>query len=87
MSEKWWIEISLADQGLSGAEALEVRHAIEDQVEAAGVGDVIGGGCNVDGSAIDIEVEVEDADAAKSFFDEFLKHCDLTDKTTIKVME
>ena len=87
MKERWWMEISLADQNMSGSEALQVRHAIEDQIEAAGIGEVIGGGCNVDGTGIDIELEVEDAEAAREFFDAFLDHCELKDKTTIAVKE
>lgn len=87
MTQSWLIEISLADQDLSGGEAVEVRHAMEDQIEAAGIGEVTGGGAQVDGSAIDIQLAVDDPEAAKEFLDEFLEHCELTENTTITVAE
>ena len=85
MAQRWHIEISLEGQDLTGAEAVQTRHAIEDQIEAAEIGDVIGGGCQVDGSAMDFELAVTDAAAAKDFLDAFLEHCELTDCTTITV--
>ena len=87
MTQTWLIQISLADQDLSGGEAVEVRHAIEDQIEAAEIGEITGGGTQVDGSAIDFQLNVDDPAAAKEFFDAFLDHCDLQEHTTITVSE
>jgi len=87
MKATWLIQISLADQDLSGGEAVEVRHAIEDQIEAAGIGDITGGGTSVDGTSIDFQLAVDDPAEARAFLDEFLEHCDLKDNTTITVAE
>ena len=78
------VEISLASQGLSGVEALEVRNALEEQIENAGVGEVVGGGCATDGSSCDFEVEADDLEAAEAFLRELLEHVDLLDAATIR---
>lgn len=85
MSESWLVEISLADQGVTGSAALQIRNAIEAQIEAAEIGEITGAGTQVDGSAIDFQLTVKDPAAAKAFFDEFLEHCDLKERTTISV--
>ena len=87
MTETWLIQISLTDQDVSGGEAVEIRHAIEDQIEAAGIGEITGGGTQVDGSAIDFQLKVDDPEAAKTFLDAFLDHCDLKENTSISVAE
>jgi hypothetical protein len=48
-----WVEISLADPWLLGAELLEVRNAIEEQIEEAGVGDIVGGAWAMEGGRCD----------------------------------
>jgi hypothetical protein len=77
MADTLWVEISLASQGLSGAEALQVRNALEEQIDASGVGEVVGGGCTTDGSSCDFEISSEDLDAVESFIRELLSHADL----------
>jgi hypothetical protein len=78
------VEISLADQGLSGAEALEIRSALEDQIESAGIGEIVGGGCATDGSGCDFEVKANDIQAAEEFLRGLLEHCGLLDAATIQ---
>jgi hypothetical protein len=79
MAKTLWVEISLTDQGLTGVEALEVRHALEEQIEDAGIGDIVGGGCMTDGSACDFEIEADDLDAVEAFLRDLLAHADLLD--------
>jgi len=78
-----WVEISLASQGLSGAEALEVRNALEEQIEDAGIGEVVGGGCATDGSGCDFELTADDLDAAEQELRQFLSHVDLLESSVI----
>jgi hypothetical protein len=84
MSGKLWVEISLAGQGLSGTEALEVRDALEEQIEIAEVGEIVGGGCSTDGSSCDFELQSDDLDAAEEYLRGLLGHADLLTATTIR---
>lgn len=84
MAKTLWIEISLAGQGLSGAEALEVRNAIEEQIEDVGIGEIVGGGCATDGSSCDFQLSASDLKAAEKELRKFLAHVDLLEATTIR---
>ena len=77
MAGRILLEISLTSQGLSGSQALQVRNAIEDQVDDSGVGEVVGAGCAVDGSSCHLDIETEDFDAAESFLRDLLDHVGL----------
>jgi len=83
MADTLNVEISLAGQGLSGPEALEFRNALEEQIDNAGVGEVVGGGCATDGSSVDFEVQSDDLDAAEEFLRGLLAHVELLEATTI----
>lgn len=84
MTTTIWVEISLASQGLSGIEAFEVRNALEEQIENAGIGEVVGGGCAIDGSSCDFEVRADDPTAAEEFLRDLLTHADLLDVTRFR---
>lgn len=84
MTATIWVEISLASHGLSGAEAFEIRNALEEQIENAGIGEVVGGGCATDGAACDLEVSSDDLDAAEKGLRDLLSHAGLLDATAIR---
>jgi len=87
MKQTWWIEISLADRGMTAAQAKQLRNVIEDQIEPTGIGQVVGGGCATDGSSIDLELEVHNPFEAESFIIALLDHCDLRENATVRVEE
>jgi hypothetical protein len=87
MKQTWWIEISLADRGMTAAQAKQFRNAIEDQIEPTGIGQVVGGGCAKDGSSIDLELEVHNPFEAEGFIFALLDSCDLRENTTVRVEE
>jgi hypothetical protein len=86
MAKTLWVEISLAGQGLSGAEALEVRNAIEEQIEDCDIGEVVGGGCATDGSSCDFELNAANLKTAEKELKKLLAHAGLLEGTTIRDM-
>lgn len=84
MADKLWVEISLAGHGLSGIEALEVRNALEEQIEIAEVGEIVGGGCSTDGGSCDFELQSDDLDAAEEYLRGLLAHAELLEVTTFR---
>jgi hypothetical protein len=85
MAKTLWVEISLAGQGLSASDALEVRNAIEEQIEDCDIGEVVGGGCATDGSGCDFELSAPDLKAAEKELKKLLAHAGLLEGTTIRV--
>lgn len=71
------VEVSLENQKMSAREALEIRHALEDKIEEAGVGKIVGGGCMADGSSIDFDLATKDPEDAEALVKDLLAHADL----------
>jgi hypothetical protein len=63
MTNRLWIEISLADRKVNGIEALEIRKAITAEIKKAAMGEMRGGGVSLDGSSADFEIETSQPDA------------------------
>ncbi len=87
MSKTLYLAISLEGQGLSGPEAYEVRSALEDQIDDSGLGEVVGGGCATDGSAVDIDIETDDFDALEEFLRDLLGHAELLEASSFQRAE
>lgn len=69
--------ISLQGQGLDGVQALEVRNAIEDQIESNTASEVVGAGGNVDGSEIDLQIETSEVEKTAEFIKNLMVHAEL----------
>jgi len=79
------LTISLQGQGLSGSDALEVRNAIEEQIESGTSSQVVGAGGNVDGTEIDLQVQTSQVEETITFIDGLMKHSELDDNFTTEI--
>jgi len=77
--------ISLNGQGLSGAQSLDVRNAIEDQIKQHTSAEVVGGGAKVDGSEIDLEIQTSDIGKTTEFIKSLMLHAELDGKYKLSV--
>ena len=78
MSVIYWIDINLSGLNLSSGEAARLKHELDGGLELLGIGEVIGGGTMLDGSAIDIEFETNTLDAKDKLL-EFFRDKNLQD--------
>ena len=77
--------ISLQGQGLNGPQALDVRNAIEDQIEAHTESEVVGAGGNVDGSEIDLQIETQDVEKTSEFIRNLMVHAELDGQYKLEI--
>lgn len=77
--------ISLQGQDLNGVQALEVRNAIEDQIESNTASAVVGAGGNVDGSEIDLQIETSEAEKTAEFIKNLMIHTELDGHYTLEI--
>ena len=83
MADKITLTISLQGQGLNGAQALDIRAAIEEQIESNTASEVIGGGCEVDGSGFDLHIETNEPEQTAVFIDGLMAHAELQERYTL----
>lgn len=83
MSVIYWIDINLSGLNFSGGEAVRLKHELEDGLHLLGIGEVVGGGTMLDGSAIDIEFETNSFDVEENLL-KFFEGKDLQGCVTIR---
>lgn len=77
--------ISLEDQGLDAAQALEIRNALEDQIEDNTDAEVVAGGARTDGAEIDLQLTTADTATTMAFIQGLLAHAGLDEGYSLEV--
>lgn len=72
-----FLVISLQGQGLNGSEALDIRNAIEEQIEENTDANIVGSGGYVDGSEVDLVIETTDFKNTVEFIKGLMIHAEL----------
>ncbi len=80
------VDINLKGLDKLGSEAFSLKSSLEDEIEGQEIGEVVGGGTNVDGSAIDLEIELEELSKLQDLID-LLNKAGLEDRFTIRDAE
>lgn len=77
------VDIDLSGPGKSGMEAFSLKSSLEDEIEDQGIGEVVGGGTVLDGSAIDLEIELKELSKLQDLID-LLNKAGLEDHFTLR---
>ncbi len=67
------VDVDLKGLDKSGSEAFSLKSSLVDEIEDQETGGVIGGGTNMDGSAIDLEIELAEISKLQDLIDLFNK--------------
>ncbi len=79
-----FIKGNILFEGATAADSSQLRYVLEDNIEDAELGNVIGGGCELDTAVFDIQVETNNVEGVKKLLADLLKQAELEKEVTLE---